>query len=51
MRQVRGYAILQQHDPKWLSLVGQRGDQFLRWLNSGEGKTTISTIVTIATML
>jgi hypothetical protein len=51
LRQVRGYAILQQHDPKWLRLVGQRGEQFLHWLNSDEGKATISTIVTIAAML
>jgi hypothetical protein len=51
LRQVRGYAILQQHDPKWLSLVGQRGDQFLRWLNSDDGKATITTIGTIAAML
>ena len=51
LRQVRGYAILQQHAPKWLQLVGQRGDQFLRWLNSSEGQGTIKTIVTIAAML
>lgn len=51
LSQVRGYAILQQHNPKWLSLVGQRGEQFLRWLNSDEGKATVSTVVTIAAML
>lgn len=51
MDQVRGYTILQQHEPKWLSLAGQRGEQFLRWLNSDEGKATIGTVVTIAAML
>ena len=49
--QVRGYAILHQHNPKWLSLVGKRGEQFLKWLNSDEGKATITTIATIAVML
>ncbi|MEG4009856.1 hypothetical protein QUA23_27675, partial [Microcoleus sp. Pol1C5] len=49
--QVHGYAILQQHDPKWLSLVGDRGEQFLRWLNSDDGKATIETIATIAVIL
>ncbi len=51
LRQVRGYSILQQHEPKWLKLAGQKGEQFLRWLNSDEGKATITTIVTIAAML
>jgi hypothetical protein len=51
INQVRGYAILQQHDPKWLSLAGARAEQFLRWLNSDEGKATIATIATIAVML
>lgn len=51
LQQVRGYAILQEHTPKWLSLVGQRGEQFLRWLNSDEGKATVTTIVSIAAML
>ncbi len=49
--QVRGYAILHQHNPKWLSLVADKGEQFLRWLNSDEGKATIATIATIAVML
>jgi outer membrane protein assembly factor BamB len=49
--QVRGYTILQQHNPKWPSLVGQKGEQFLRWLNSDEGKATISIIRDIAVML
>ncbi len=51
LSQVRGYAILQQHTPKWLKLAGQRGEQFLRWLNSDEGKATVSSIVAIASML
>jgi glutaredoxin-related protein len=49
--QVHGYAILQEHNPKWLSLVGKRVDQALAWLNSDEGKATIGTIATIAVML
>lgn len=49
MGRVRGYAILQQHNPTWR--VFGRGEQFLRWLNSSEGKATISTIATIAAML
>ena len=51
INQIYGYAILQQHDPKWLSLVGDRGEQFLHWLNSDEGKATIATVATIAVML
>ncbi|WP_121970974.1 PQQ-binding-like beta-propeller repeat protein [Leptolyngbya sp. BC1307] len=51
INQVRGYAILQQHDPKWLSLAGERAEQFLDWLNSDEGKATIETVATIAVML
>ncbi|WP_377476119.1 MAG: AbfB domain-containing protein [Microcoleus anatoxicus] len=49
MSRVRGYAILQQHNPKWR--VFDRGAQFLRWLNSDEGKATVSTIATIIAML
>ncbi|MBD3558692.1 AbfB domain-containing protein, partial [Planktothrix sp. FACHB-1355] len=49
MSQVRGYAILQQHDPKWR--VFDRGTQFLSWLRSDEGKATVATIATIISML
>lgn len=48
MSRVRGYAILQQHNPKWR--VFDKGGQFLRWLRSDEGKATLSTIATIIAM-
>lgn len=48
MSRVRGYAILQQHDPKWRAF--NRGEQFLRWLGSNEGKATVATIATIVAM-
>lgn len=49
MSRVRGYAILQQHDPKWR--VFDKGEQFLRWLRSDEGKATLATVATIIAML
>lgn len=51
LSQVKGYSILQQHEPKWLNLVGEKGEKFLGWLRSDEGKATISTILTVAAML
>lgn len=45
MSRVRGYAILQQNDPQWR--IFDKGEQFLRWLNSDEGKATLSTVVTL----
>lgn len=51
LSQVEGYAVLQKHQPKWLNLIGERGGQFLGWLNSSEGRSTIGAIVAIATML
>jgi hypothetical protein len=49
MSRVRGYAILQQHEPKWR--LFDKGEQFLRWLNSDEGKATLTTVATIIAML
>lgn len=49
MGRVRGYAILQQHDPSWR--IFDRANQFLGWLNSNEGRSTIGTIASIAAML
>jgi hypothetical protein len=43
--QVRGYAILQQHDPRWR--IFDKGEKFLDWLSSDEGKETIGAIVAI----
>ncbi|MEA5551961.1 hypothetical protein VB713_13500 [Anabaena cylindrica UHCC 0172] len=48
MSRVRGYAILQQHNPRWR--VFDRGEQFLRWLGSNEGKATVATIASIVAM-
>lgn len=47
INEVRGYAILQQHEPKWRF---DKAEQFLSWLGSDEGKQTISTIVVIVAM-
>lgn len=49
MSRVRGYAILQQHEPKWR--LFDKGEQFLGWLNSDEGKATLTTVATIIAML
>jgi hypothetical protein len=43
--QVHGYAILQQHDPRWR--IFDKGEKFLDWLRSDEGKETIGAIVAI----
>jgi hypothetical protein len=51
MGRVKGYAIIQQHNPTWLRRLGARGDQFIGWLGSDEGKATVKTIVAIAAML
>jgi hypothetical protein len=51
MQRVRGYTIIHRHNPTWLSRVGARGDQFLRWLSSEEGQGTVGAIVAIAVML
>jgi hypothetical protein len=49
INRVRGYAILQQHEPSWR--IFDRANQFLDWLNSDDGKATVGTIATIAAML
>ncbi|WP_051352964.1 hypothetical protein [Picosynechococcus sp. NKBG15041c] len=43
--QVRGYAILHQHDPHWR--IFDKGEKFLDWLRSDEGKETVGAIVAI----
>lgn len=47
---VKGYSILQTHNPIWPARVGARIDQFLGWLNSGEGKGTLELIKSLAVM-
>ncbi len=49
MSQVRGYAILQQHEPRWR--VFDKGQQFITWLGSNEGKATIAAIGAIVAMI
>jgi hypothetical protein len=51
MKRVKGYSIIHQHNSTWLKRVGARGDQFLRWLGSDEGKATVGTVVAVAVML